>query len=98
MNAEHFETRCRWLVKHRDLTHWCWNRPILNALWKSAPLQKVEAGMGAASAPLRCAGASLRYGGAKSNCCGVRGGKNRRRTLASRRENGILTLRGKTSV
>jgi len=54
--------------------------------------------MGAASAPLRCAGASLRYGGAKSNCCGVRGGKNRRRTLASRRENGILTLRGKTSV
>src|SRR6266567_4033683 len=31
---------------------------------KAPPLQKVAAVMGAASAPLRCAGASLRYGGA----------------------------------
>ena len=31
---------------------------------KERPLQEVEAGCGAASAPLRCAGASLRYGGA----------------------------------
>jgi hypothetical protein len=34
--------------------------------YEKAPLlQKVEAGMGAGSAPLRCAGASLRYGGAR---------------------------------
>src|ERR1700733_16195269 len=47
--------------------------------------------------PLRCAVQGLRSATAAlwSNCCGVRGGKNRRRTLASRRENGILTLRGK---
>jgi len=32
--------------------------------YERAPLQKVEAGCGAASAALRCAGASLRYGGA----------------------------------
>jgi hypothetical protein len=35
----------------------------VNALGKSATLQKVEAGCGAASAALRYAGASLRYGG-----------------------------------
>jgi len=33
--------------------------------YEKAPLQKVEAGCGAASAALRCAGASLRYGGAR---------------------------------
>jgi hypothetical protein len=31
---------------------------------RAPPLQKVAVVMGAASAPLRCAGASLRYGGA----------------------------------
>ena len=33
-------------------------------IMKKRPLQKAEAGCGAASAALRCAGASLRYGGA----------------------------------
>ena len=43
---------------------------------KKRPLQKVEAGCGAASAVLRCAGASLRYGGAwGSNCTGEWGAK-----------------------
>ncbi len=42
---------------------------------KAPPLQKVAAVMGAASAPLRCAGASLRYGGARNNCKGESGAK-----------------------
>jgi hypothetical protein len=62
---------------------------------KAPPLQKVAAVMGAASAPLRCAGASLRYGGARNNCNGESDAKGLQKDIGKSAREWHFDLEGK---
>jgi hypothetical protein len=62
---------------------------------KSAPLQKVEAGCGAASAPLRCAMASLRSAALGGNCGGMSGAKELQEGIGKSAGEWHFTLRGR---
>ena len=56
---------------HSSLLNWMLGQCIM----KERPLQKVEAGCGAASAALRCAGLRSATAALRSNCGGVSGAK-----------------------
>ena len=58
----------------------------------------VQAGCGAASAPLRCAGASLRCGGARGNCSGVSGAKELQEGIGKSAGEWQFTLRGRLAL
>ena len=62
-------------------------------IMKERPLQKVEAGCGAASAALRCAGLRSATAARRSNSKRVSGGKGLQESIGKRAEEWHFTLR-----